>query len=64
MPTPQAFDQLWTEHQELRRAVFEYLTATTDVDDAREALWELVGDYEPSETQQGLIPIPDAYAEQ
>ena len=25
---------------------------------------EAAGDWEPSETQQGLIPIPDGYAEQ
>ena len=63
MPTPQAYAELWDEYQELKRVAFNYLTSTSQMDGDREALWDLVGDYEPTEAEQGLIPIPDGYAE-
>ena len=66
MPTPQAYQELLEEYQELKRAAFKYLNAHYDPARraAREELWELAGDYEPTEEEQGLIPIPAAYAEQ
>jgi hypothetical protein len=63
MSTPQAFNELWNEHQELKRAVARFLSAPKEARDESE-LWELAGDYEPTEIEQGLIPIPEGYAEQ
>lgn len=64
MPTPQAYHQLWQEHQELMRAVVRYLSAPPEVRKIDEDdLWYLVSDYEPTESEQGLIPIPEGYAE-
>lgn len=54
-----------TEYRELVRAVYRYVNlpswARTDAE--RADLADLVADYEPSETDQGLIPIPKGYAE-
>lgn len=65
MPTPVSFAELWKEHQALKRAAFHVLNATgaQETREAREELWELAGDYEPTETEQGLVPIPNEYAE-
>lgn len=62
MPTPQAYNRLLEEHNELKRAVVRYLNTPTYMRDEDE-LWELAGDYEPTEAEQGLIPIPEGYAE-
>jgi hypothetical protein len=66
MPTPQAYDRLYAEYNELLRAAFRFCMATDPqaISEAREDLWDLCGNYEPTESEQGLIPIPDGYAEQ
>jgi hypothetical protein len=51
------------DHRALQRAVVRYLLTPASLRDDAE-LWELVEDYEPSEVEQGLIPIPGKYAEQ
>lgn len=65
MPTPNAYYRLLDEHEELKRAAFRFLMSTYQpaIDEYRKELWELVRDYEPTEAEQGLIPIPDGYAE-
>lgn len=62
MPTPQAYNRLFNEHNALKRAVFRYLGTPANMREEDE-LWELAGDYEPTEEEQGLIPIPEGYAE-
>jgi hypothetical protein len=65
MPTPQAYNRLYAEHRALRRAVAKFLAAPEwDRKNYEAELWDLAGDYEPSEIEQGLIPIPEKYAEQ
>lgn len=51
MPTPRAYDKLWNEYQALRRAVARYLSAPPHLREDDE-LWELAGDYEPSEIER------------
>lgn len=63
MPTPQAYHKLWAEHTEFKRCVLRYLSTPAGWRDESD-LWEWVADYEPTEEEQGLIPIPDGYAEQ
>ena len=62
MPTPRLYSRLWDEHQALKRAVVRYLGTPSHMREEDE-LWELAGDYEPTEEEQGLIPIPEGYAE-
>ena len=50
------------ELNDLKRAVVRYLSIPDGYRDDAD-LRELVEDYEPTEEEQGLIPIPKGYAE-
>lgn len=45
MPTPQAYDRLYREHQALKASVVRYLSSPAHEREEDE-LWELAGDYE------------------
>lgn len=53
------------ELRELQKAVANYLAAPNMArPEYEKTLEELVASYEPTDSEQGLVPIPDGYAEQ